>query len=79
MTIKEMVDRYIGYPPEIDESVSTTIARTAYRQGAKDVFEEIVKWLDKHTEEYIWYDEVTADCGFNDDFVEALRKDIFGD
>ena len=47
MTLKEMSDAFIGYPPEIDESVSTTIARKAYEQGAKDMIDKAYDWWSK--------------------------------
>lgn len=45
MTIKEMADGYIGYPKEIDESISTTMARKAYEKGARDMLNRAYSWL----------------------------------
>ncbi len=47
MTIKEMADAYIGYPPEMDESYATTGARKAYEQGAKDMIDKAYDWWSK--------------------------------
>mgnify|MGYP006962936095 CR=1 FL=1 len=41
MNIKEMTDKYIGYPPEIDEGVDVSLQRKAYKQGVKDVIKSI--------------------------------------
>lgn len=48
MTIKEMADAYIGYPPEMGESYATTGARKAYEQGAKDMVDKAYSWLFKN-------------------------------
>lgn len=37
-----MTDKYIGYPPEIDEGVDVSLCRKAYKQGARDVIQHII-------------------------------------
>ena len=32
--IKKAVDEYIGYPPEMDEGIETTMRRNAFKDGA---------------------------------------------
>ena len=64
MTIKEMADAYIGYPPEIDESSTTALRRDAYEQGARDILEKAIDVLDWMFTDYF---EISADDWFWDD------------
>ena len=41
--VQKAADKYIGYPPEVDEGVSTSMRRDAYAAGMLDERERLMK------------------------------------
>lgn len=45
-TIEERANEYVGHPADLDESLTITLQRGAFIQGAKSEHEELTRWHD---------------------------------
>lgn len=66
--LEEEINRYIGFPQEVDEDVSTTMIRNAARHFANWQKEQMLK--DAMPCKLGWYD------GFVPDFTEEQMDDV---
>lgn len=77
-TIEERADEFIGHPREVDEDLTTKMARDAYIQGAKEQrdidIEKAWKWIKDIIFPYISYYTYTDCIDRKDAFREFMEK-----
>jgi hypothetical protein len=69
MSIIDKVNKYIGYPREMDEGYVVSMRRDAYAQGYQDAIEKACEWITEHID--IPYEgEFIDDSPVASDYIE---------